>query len=259
MIASLPMYDWPEIRADHDIYWQAILAQLGSGPAALTRDTGDLLSHWQRPDLLLSQTCGMPLRTRLHGKVTLVGTPDYALPAPANDAVGDSATACPRGHYYSVLIMNAQDDRTQLSEFADDIFAYNDAGSQSGYAAPLTHASAQGLRLTRVYATGSHRASLQAVAAGRAALAAIDAVTWALALRHDPCTARLRVLGATAPTPALPYICARGHDPAPLHAAISRAIATLPDATRAALLLRGLCAIPLSAYLAVPNPPQPCT
>lgn len=245
MIASLPMYDWPEVRAATDHYWQAIHSALGHGPAALSRGFDDHLAHWQRPDLLLSQTCGMPYRTQLHGHVTLVGTPDYGLPG------------CAPGFYCSVLVANAQDGRTQLSDFVDDIFAYNDGGSQSGWAAPASHAARLGQRFSRLLATGSHRASLRAVADGRAAIAAIDAVTWELALRHDPATARLRVLDRTTPTPGLPYITARPHDPAPLAAAITAAIDTLDAGTRAALMLRGLIHIPAATYLAVPTPPPP--
>lgn len=245
MIASLPMYDWPEVQGATDIYWQAIRAALGHGPTGLTRGFDDYIAHWQRPDLLLSQTCGMPYRTRLRDQVTLVGTPDFGLPG------------CTPGHYCSVLVVNAQDDRAQLSDFSDDIFAYNEAGSQSGWAAPATHAATLGQRFARFLATGSHRASLRAVADGRAAMAAIDAVTWELALRHDPACARLRVLDRTAPTPGLPYITARGADPAPLAAAVATAIAGLDAGTRAALMLRGLTAIPAAAYLAVPTPAGP--
>lgn len=245
MIASLPMYDWPEIRTEHDQYWHALRAAIGSGPPHLTRGFDDYLTHWLHPDLLLSQTCGMPYRTALHGKVSLIGTPDYGLPD------------CPAGFYHSVLVVNAQDDRSQLSDFMDDILAYNEQGSQSGWAAPLSYAAERGLRWSRVLATGGHRASIHAVATGRAALAAIDAVTWELALRHDPAAGRLRVLARTTPTPGLPYISARGTPPAPLRGAIALAIDSLAPATRRALMLRGICTIPAASYLAIPTPAAP--
>ncbi len=245
MIASLPMYDWPEIRTEHDQYWQSLRAAIGSGPQHLTRGFDDYLAHWRHPDLLLSQTCGMPYRTALHGKVTLIGTPDFGLPD------------CPPGYYHSVLVVNAQDDRDQLSDFMDDIFAYNEPGSQSGWAAPVSHAAEHGLRWSRVMATGGHRASIHAVATGHAALAAIDAVTWELALRHDPAARRLRVLARTSPTPGLPYIGALGQPSADLRRAIAQAIDSLAPATRMALMLRGICAIPAAAYLAIPTPPPP--
>ena len=245
MIASLPMYDWPEVRADQERYWRAIREALGTGPAELTRGFDDYPAHWLRPDLLLSQTCGLPYRTLLHGKVTLIGTPDYGLPA-----------AMP-GYYYSVLVVRAQDDRSQLTDFADEILAYNEGGSQSGWAAPASHAAGLGLRWTRLLATGGHRASLRAVAEGRAAIAGIDAVTWELALRHDPAARRLRVRERTAPTPGLPCITALGRDPAPLRHAIAQAIDTLPADSRDARMLRGIRAIPAAEYLAVPVPAPP--
>jgi ABC-type phosphate/phosphonate transport system substrate-binding protein len=245
MIASLPMYDWPEVRAHTDRYWQAIRAALDTGPATLMHDPVDMHAHWLDPDLLLSQTCGMPYRTRLLGKVTRIGTPDYALPG------------CPPGHYCSVLVAHAQDDRSQLSDFTGDIFAYNEGGSQSGWAAPMSHAAAVGLRFDHLLPTGAHRASIRAVAEGRAALASIDAMTWELALRHEPAARQLKVLARTDPTPGLPYITAMGRDPAPIARAITRAIADLEPESRAALHLSGLCNIPDAAYLAVPTPAPP--
>jgi len=40
-LASLPMYDRPELRGAHDRYWRAIRAELGEGPEYLTR-AGDV-------------------------------------------------------------------------------------------------------------------------------------------------------------------------------------------------------------------------
>ena len=245
MIASLPMYDWPEIRSYQDKYWQAIRQCLGFGPVELTRGFEHYTAHWLHPDLLLSQTCGLPYRANLHGKVTLIGTPDYGLPCN------------PPGHYHSVLVVNAQAGGTQLSDFMDGVFAYNEKGSQSGWAAAQMHLSQQGLHPRRFLETGGHRASIKAVAAGRADLAAIDAVTWEIALQHEPATARLRVIGTTTPTPGLPYISALGRDPAPLRVAISAAINSLDTPVRTALMLHGLQVIPAAAYLALPVPQAP--
>ena len=83
MIASLPMYDLPDCRLANDRYWLLIRDALRSAglmaPDALTRDMPDFMAHWQRPDLVLSQTCGYPFRAVLHSKVTLIGTPDFGL------------------------------------------------------------------------------------------------------------------------------------------------------------------------------------
>lgn len=244
MIAALPMYDRPETADANDRLWQAIRARLGLGPDHLTRER-DLWEIWQAPDLLLAQTCGYPYRARLHGHVTLVGTPDYGLPD------------CPPGYYCSVLVARADDPRQTLGDFDGASFAYNEALSQSGWAAPAAHMAAHGLSFGRLLETGAHRASARAVAEGHADLAALDAVTWALIQRHDSFAHELRAIDRTTPTPGLPLITARGTDPAPLFAATAAAIADLSPGDRDTLLLRGLVAIPAAAYLALPIPAAP--
>lgn len=244
MIASLPMYDRAETAAANDALWQGVRAALGHGPATLNRD-GDLWGHWHSPDLLLSQTCGYPYRARLHGKVTLVGSPVLDLPD------------CPPGFYYSVLVVRADDSRAQPEDFASARLAYNDALSQSGWAAPQNWAAARGFIFSNPIHTGAHRASALAVAEGRADIAALDALSWQLMQAHDPFTAGLRVLAHTEPTPALPYITALGRDAESLSAALDTAIAALPAAQRTTLGLKGLTSVPAAEYLALPNPAPP--
>jgi ABC-type phosphate/phosphonate transport system substrate-binding protein len=243
-LASLPMYDRPETAAANDRFWQAIRNRLGEGPDTLTR-TGELWDHWLSPDLLLSQTCGYPYRAKLHGKVTLVGTPDYGLPG------------CPPGHYRSVFVARTDDPRATPANFAEAPFAYNEPLSQSGWAAPQNHAAAHGFTFTNTIQTGGHVLSARAVAEGKADIAALDALTWALIQRHDPFATTLREIARTEPTPVLPYITALSRDPEPLFDAISAAIADLSPDDRDTLSLRGLVRIPPDAYLAIPNPPPP--
>lgn len=244
MIAALPMYDRPETAQANDRLWKAIRTRLGFGPDRLTRDR-DLWDIWQAPDLLLAQTCGYPYRARLHDHVTLVGTPDYGLPD------------CPPGYYRSALVARRNDPRQTLDDFDGASFAYNEALSQSGWAAPATHMADHGLTFGPLIATGAHRASALAVVDGHADLAALDAVTWAMIQRHDPFASKLRELDRTPPTPGLPLITARGTDPAPLFSATAAAISDLSPGDRATLLLRGLVAIPAAAYLALPIPAAP--
>ncbi|MFC3615485.1 phosphate/phosphite/phosphonate ABC transporter substrate-binding protein [Lutimaribacter marinistellae] len=244
MIAWLGMYDLPELRDAHDRYWALIRENLGYGPYALSRDL-PAWDTWRAPDLLLAQTCGMPYRTRLHGDVTLVGTPDYGLPD------------CPPGHYNSVLVARSDDARALPQLLAEGVFAYNEGGSQSGWSAPVTWFAQQGRAPERGLKTGAHAASARAVAEGRADLAALDAVTWTLLRAHDRTTDALREIARTDPTPGLPYITSVSHDPAPIAAAIRNAIAALDPADRADLHLNGLVSIPAKDYLAVPTPPEP--
>ncbi len=245
MIASLAMYDWPEVAASNDALWALIhenLTEAGiAAPATLDRGT-DPWAVWLDPALVLAQTCGMPFRTRLHGSVALIGTPDYGLQ--------DTAP----GYYYSQIIVR-RDDPRPLAAFRDGVLAYNDDHSQSGWAAPQNHAAGLGFRFTNTLRTGAHRLSAEAVADGRADLAAIDAVTWRLIQRRRPETAELlRIVARTPPTPGLPLITARTQDPQLIATAVESAITRLPQEHIDALGLTGLIRIPALAYLAVPNP-----
>ena len=242
LIAALPMYDRAETAAANDAFWQAIRARLGHGPDALTR-TGDLWPLWQSPGLLLAQTCGLPFRARLHGHVTLVGTPDYGL------------EGCPPGHYRSVFV--ARDPSATLETLAAGTFAYNEPLSQSGWAAPQAHMAGLGLSPRAFLQTGAHRAAARAVAEGAADFAALDALTWELIRAHDGFATTLHPIAHTVPTPGLPLITARSRDREPLFAAVAAAIADLSPEDRTALHLRGLVHIPAADYLALPLPAPP--
>jgi len=244
MIASLPMYDRPETAAANDRLWQGVRTRLGEGPEHLVR-AGDPWEHWQSPDLLLSQTCGLPFRSGLHDKVNLVGTPVCDLPD------------CPPGRYYSVFVARRADPRAGPADFADAVLAYNEALSQSGWAAPQGWAAERGVAFGRVLRTGAHANSARAVAEGRADIAALDALSWRLMARSDRFAQDLRVIGRTDPTPALPWITAATRDPAPIRAALSAALAALSAADRDTLGMSGLVEIATEEYLAQPIPAPP--
>ncbi|MEO0634708.1 MAG: PhnD/SsuA/transferrin family substrate-binding protein [Pseudomonadota bacterium] len=244
MIASLPMYDMPHLRDAHDRYWQAIHTALGYGPQTLTRDA-DPWTHWRSPDLLLSQTCGLPFRVRLHDQVQLIGTPDYRLPD------------CPRGYYFSYLIQRRDDPRDLPTLARDGVFARNDPLSQSGWAAPLQFLQDRGLRPAHVIDTGAHLASLRQVIDGTADFAAIDAVTFHLWADHAADDLpKIAATHRTDPTPGLPYITALGTDPAPLADAIRTAIRGMAHDDLVALRLNGLVQIDASEYRAIPVPDE---
>ena len=244
MIASLPMYDLPFLRAETDRLWQAIAVHIPEAPAHLTR-SADPWDDWQSPDLMLSQTCGLPYRARLHGQVHLVASPHWDLPD------------CPPGYYYSTLIRRRGDGRP-LPDLCAGVLAINDPLSQSGWAAPVAHLAERGLAPARVMVTGAHLQSVAAVLDGRADYAAIDAVTLALWAAHHPDDrTRLDAFDRTAPTPALPYITAPGNDCAVLAKALAQGIAALHADDRAALRLRGVVQVPARNYLAVPIPAPP--
>jgi ABC-type phosphate/phosphonate transport system substrate-binding protein len=244
MIALLGMYDRPETAAANDRFWAAIRARLGHGPETLSRDC-DFWQAWQSPDLLLAQTCGLPFRARLHDRVQLVATPDHNLPG------------CPPGHYNSVFIAHRDDAQATLATLCTGTLAYNEALSQSGWAAPHAHLAGLGLAPAGFLETGAHRASAEAVATGKARFAALDALTWELIRRHDRFAADLAEIARTAPTPALPYITGPSGDAEALANALDAAIGDMSPADRTTLGLHGLCRLPASAYLDLPLPPAP--
>lgn len=249
MIAALGMYDRAETAPANDRFWALIRDGLRArgvaAPDVLTRGEGAYWPAWTAPDLVLAQTCGFPYRARLHGKVTLIGTPDYGLPG------------CAPGYYNSVFVVRRDDPRQTVADLRDARFAFNEGLSQSGWAAPQNHAATLGFRFQPSLQSGGHRLSAQAVAEGRADIAAVDALTFALCQRYDPFMADLREIGRTQPTPALPFIAALGADADASFAAIEAAIADLTPDDRATLALQGVVRIGAAAYLAVPTPPSP--
>lgn len=240
MIATLGMYDMPALQPANDRFWSLIRTHLGFGPSHLTRGA-DVWDVWNSPDLVFSQTCGMPYRTRLHGKVRLVGTPDYGL------------AGCPSGFYRSIFVAR-KDDARDLDQLAEGAFAYNERLSQSGWAAPMVNLSRHSRLPKEVLETGGHAASAAAVAEGRADYAALDALTWELLKDHSKLGETLREVAATEPTPALPYIAAKGQDAAEIARAVRAAVHDLSPADQGLLRLRDLIEIPAERYLAVPNP-----
>lgn len=248
MIANMMMYARPQLDSAHNRYWQLIREQLQqrgiASPPSLSQQAEEF-STWLDPALVLSQTCGMPYRTRLHSKVTLVGTPNFNLPE------------CPAGYYRSPLVVRENDSRKEVGEFKNSVFAYNQTFSQSGYAAPYWHLQRHGFWFRKTLHAQQHVESARAVAESRADIASLDAVTWRLMQRYEPFANQLRVLEWTTPTPGLPYITAAGTDRQALFDSIEVAIQNLNDADRALLGIDDIVYIPPEDYLAVANPPNP--
>jgi len=244
------MYQRPELGDAHNRYWGLIRQHLDlagvASPAELTIGA-DEFETWLDPTLVLSQTCGMPYRTSLHGHVTLIGTPDVGL------------GGCEPGWGRSLFVVRRNDPRASVEDFADAVFAYNQDHSQSGYSAPYHHVAELGFWFERHHRSGQHLNSVRAVASGQADIAAIDAVSWRLFERYEPFVAELKTIDRTRPNPALPYISRVGASQEVLFDAVQRAIADLTPADRDALGLYGFVPIPAEVYLAIPNPPEHIT
>lgn len=223
-IAALPMYDWPEIRAETDAGWAAIRHRLHDAgvdaPETLTRDIRDLGALWRDPELLLAQACWGPMGLGLAEYVQVVGQPDYS------DCEGGNGT-----FYSSALVMRAKPDPASgvrekgiraptdgrvllpVDLLRGTRLGFNSRDSMSGYLALQQDLATLGESLSLfsgMLETGGHRQSMQAVAGGRADVAAIDCRSWMLFQRVEPAvTAGLQVVGWTAWRKGLPFITAR--------------------------------------------------
>lgn len=245
MIANLMMYQRPQLTKAHTRFWTLIRKHLAAAgmdsPEELSQDAEEFFV-WKHPDLVLSQTCGMPYRTWLQNKVQLVGTPDYGL------------DGCPPGYYRSAIIVRADDARTRISEFRESIFAYNQTFSQSGYAAPYWHVKPEAFWFENRVHVEQHLESARAVAIGRADIASLDAVTWRYIEKYETFATELRVLESTKPTPGLPLITALGNDTDLIFKAVRDAIEALDKQSRSQLGIQGIVKIPKEEYLKVRNP-----
>ena len=197
---SLPMYFNRDAKVQH--FWTALAGLLRlKGVRNVPTDliwTEDLLPHWKRPDLLLSQTCGYPLVTQLKEQVQVLGTFLYRAP-------GCQGITC-----RSQVVVRQADATNPLQNFAGRTVAYNSQDSQSGYnslralIAPLAR---QGRFFGSHVESGGHLRSIDSVREGDADIAAIDCVTLAGVARYQPeKLTGLHVWGETAAYPGLPLV-----------------------------------------------------
>ena len=245
MLASLSMYDRPELKAHNQVYWSEIRRALYSrgieSPKLLTEE-GTGLAFWGSPKLFLSQTCGLPYRKYLHNKVNLVGTPDCGV------------KGCPPGYYCSYFIVRKNDKRNSLPQFNNSVFAYNEKNSQSGFASAWNHLKSLGFWFQNIKITGSHLRSAHSLVNGDADIAAIDAVTWRFIKKYEAIATELRILEATDPTPGLPYITSKTLKCDVMFDAIEDAIKNLSKNVLRELNIKGIIKIPKASYLAIPLP-----
>ena len=127
MIASLDMYDFPEIRDATDAWWDALARGFAAEglegvPPHRTRGSEES-APWSAPDLFFSQICGYPLRKRFRETLQVVGTPCYR------------AEGCTGPRYRSVIIVQRDAGIGTVPDLQGARLAYNGALSQSGMSA----------------------------------------------------------------------------------------------------------------------------
>lgn len=259
LFAALPMYDWPQIRAEVDAEWAAIRrALLASGvdaperlvrrngdmppvpggirdasgamvapdPAMLPPDERDFPTIWQHPNLLFGQTCWGPIELGLVPNARVVGQPDYSAYEGGQGALYSSAIVMRRGKETPVPAPDGASPSIPLDLIRGKRFAFNSRDSMSGMLALTRDLAALGETLamfSRQVESGAHHASVLAVAEGRADVATIDCRSWDLVRRFEPRAGEVVVVGWTGKRKGLPYITSRS-TPEALVAKLSAAV-----------------------------------
>jgi ABC-type phosphate/phosphonate transport system substrate-binding protein len=238
-------------------WWSGIAAAMrAEGIAGVPRSAiwpADLDAHWHDPRLLLSQTCGYPLVTRLKGVVQVVGAFCYTAPG------------CWGNHYRSELLARQDEPGRSIEDFRGRVAAINDRESHSGcnalraLVAPL---APDGNFFAREVVSGSHRGSLALLRSGKADVAAIDCVSLAAMRRHAPeLVADLHVIGSTASAPGLPLVTS-ANTPSTELRAMRRALTAasmdprLAD-VRDALFIEGFEVVPATAWSCIADMAAP--
>jgi len=205
MIASLPMYDWPEVKSATDDWWQGLARAfrnegLADVPTDLLRG-GHESNGWKDSNLLFSQTCGYPYTHGGTDTLQLVATPCYQL------------DGCEGPDYRSFILCREETSVDGLADFKGGRAAINNIGSQSGYSAlraviaPIANKEAF---FGNVMLSGGHRYSMNMVRRGEADLCAVDSVCYALAKTYVPeLLIGLKIIASSPAAPGLPYVTAR--------------------------------------------------
>jgi len=231
MRVSLPMYNLPAMQPANTAFWAAIRHELG-------RDSDPALPDFARPpvpaaiepDTLFSQVCGYPLQTIFRGQARMLGIPTYGLPH-----------CGPRSHA-GVFVVRDGAPLHSLQDLRGCHFVFNSLDSNSGMNLPRRAlADIAGGRpfFGHCEETGSQPANLERVAASQADATCVDCVTYAFNLEHKPHLRGLRILAATPPSPAIPFVTAAA-TPEPLFQALQQALLRVGQAPEHAAARAGL-------------------
>jgi len=247
-IASLPMYNLPEMRAANARFWEALRgllleAGLRDAPETLIVERGPVPPCLES-ELLFSQTCGYPLETVFKGQAIRLGAPVYNAPG------CDGPTHC------AFFVVRAESPAKSVADLRGCVFLLNSPVSNSGMNLPRrTLAEIAGGRpfFSKIIETGGHPASLDRLLRGEGDAASIDCVTYAFWRRHRPqAAAQTRIIGETVPSPAIPFVTSVA-TPAATVDILRAALHTLASepryaAVRAGLMLAGVEDVPDAAY-----------
>ena len=247
-IACLPWYELPETRHAQASFWSTLARCLRSAgvsgvPRRLTLGP-PVPGFLTDSRLLFGQCCGYDLIYGFAGSVQLVATPCY-------DAPG-----CDGPDYRSFVLVRGDDPSQCLDDLRGRVCVVNAFNSHSGtnalraLVAPL---SRNGRFFSTVKVSGAHMNSLALLRAGEADVMAMDCILHALLRRHRPAALNgLRVLIASEPAPAPPFITAAAADRSEIDRLRAALRAALSDdagrGARSMMLLKGVRQLSLHDY-----------
>jgi ABC-type phosphate/phosphonate transport system substrate-binding protein len=246
--ASLPMYNFPEMRDVNARFWEALRgllreAGLDDVPESLTFDRRPVPERLEA-HMLFSQTCGYPLETVFEGQAIRLGAPVY-------DAPG-----CDGPTHRAFFLVREDGPAQSLADLKGGVFLLNSLVSNSGMNLPrraLSEIAGRKPFFREIIETGGHPASLDRLLRGEGDVASIDCVTYAFWRLYRPeAAARVRILAETPPSPSIPFVTSVATPPnivAMLHTALHK-LGNDPRyaAVRAGLLITGIEDVPDTAY-----------
>ena len=256
-VASLPMYDFPELREAHDVFWTALAERLAAAgvkdvPRKLTRGAWPA-EVWGDSSLLFAQGCEYPLAKAFGDRVRVVAHPVY------------SAAGCEGARYRSAVVVRGRaapggGDRgagvAALAALRGRRCVVNELDSNSGMnllRAAVAPLATGGRFFGSIAVSGAHLRSVEMVASGEADVASIDCVSFAHFQRLYPAlVGELRVLSWTASSPSLPYITTRSASDATVQALRAALADVFADdelaSVRQQLLLQGVDLEPAEGF-----------
>jgi len=208
-IASLPWYDFREVRTATDVLWHELarqfrLAGISNVPKRLNREVA-YDRQWTSSGFLFGQACGYDVRIAYADQLQVVATPCYR------------AAGCTGSNYSSFIVVRDVSPFQSVDHLRDTRCVINTPTSHSGMnvlralVAPL-HSGGRFFKEVRI--SGSHAQSLRMIKREEVDVAAIDCITYALLSRHRPHELLgTRVIHQTDPVPAPPYVTAASTPP----------------------------------------------
>jgi ABC-type phosphate/phosphonate transport system substrate-binding protein len=201
-VASLPMYNIPEIRKASSSLWNGIAKYLRLEGVENVPDrlvfNRTLHNLWNDPNLMFSQCCGYDVVRRFENTLTPLAVPHY------------DVAACAGGEYSSLVVVGEDCQYDDVLEMQGTVAAINGPESHSGMSSLRELVASRhknGRFFDAIRISGAHVKSLAMLRRGEADVAAIDCVTYTLLSVYQPKSlAGTRVLGQTYHSPAPPYI-----------------------------------------------------